>query len=71
VGKEAKMDWYEAYADIAGERENGQVLCMRSMASGGALHCAFPHASRQAFLEAHERAIAYFGGVFEKLRVTT
>jgi len=55
-------------ADIAGERENARVFCMRSMASGGAFQCAFPHASRQAFLEAHERAIAYFGGVFEKLR---
>ena len=38
------------------------------MASGGAFHCAFPHASQQAFLEAHERAFAYFGGVFKKLR---
>jgi transposase len=37
---------------------------MRSMASGGAFHCAFPHASQQAFLEGHERAFAYFGGVF-------
>src|SRR6516165_8187019 len=44
------------------------VFCMRSMASGGAFHCAFPHASQQAFLEAHERAFAYFGGVFKKLR---
>ena len=34
---------------------------MRSMASGGAFHCSFPHASQQAFLEAHERAFAYFG----------
>ena len=67
-GGEAQVDWYEAYADICGERELAYVFCMRSMASGGAFHCAFPHASRQAFLEAHERAIAYFGGVFEKLR---
>src|SRR5487761_465835 len=41
---------------------------MRSMASGGAFHCAFPHASQQAFLEAHERAFAYFSGVFKTLR---
>src|SRR5258707_7456661 len=41
---------------------------MRSMASGGAFHCAFPHASQQAFLEAHERAFLYFGGVFAVLR---
>jgi len=67
-GEEAQVDWYEAYADIGGERENAHVFCMRSMASGEAFHCAFPHASQQAFLEAHERAIAYFGWVFEKLR---
>ena len=45
-GEEARVDWYEAYAGIAGERENLHVFCMRSMASGGAFHCAFPHASR-------------------------
>jgi transposase len=32
------------------------------------LHCAFPHASQQAFLEAHGRAFAYFGRVFKTLR---
>ena len=67
-GEEAQVDWYEAYADMAGEREKAYVFCMRSMASGGAFHCAFPHASQQAFLEAHERGFAYFGGVFKKLR---
>jgi hypothetical protein len=41
---------------------------MRSMASGAAFHCAYLHATQQAFLEAHERAFAYFGGVFRKLR---
>src|SRR5437879_5415273 len=67
-GQEGQVDWYEAYADIGEEREKAYVFCMRSMASGGAFHCAFPHASQQAFLEAHERAFAYFGGVFETLR---
>src|SRR5258705_8164368 len=67
-GGEAQVDWYEAYADICGERELAYVCCMRSMASGGAFHCAFPHASQQAFLEAHERAFLYFGGVFAVLR---
>lgn len=67
-GGEAQVDWYEAYADICGERELAYVFCMRSMASGGAFHCAFPHASQQAFLEAHERAFLYFGGVFAVLR---
>src|SRR6202040_4278275 len=67
-GKEAQVDWYEAYADIGEERQKAYVFCMRSMASGGAFHCAFPHASQQAFLEAHERAFVYFGGVFKILR---
>jgi transposase len=67
-GKEAQVDWYEAYADIGEERQKAYMFCMRSMASGGAFHCAFPHASQQAFLEAHERAFAYFGGVFQTLR---
>ena len=67
-GQEAQVDWYEAYADIGEERQKAYVFCMRSMASGGAFHCAFPHASQQAFLEAHERAFAYFGGVFKILR---
>jgi transposase len=67
-GGEAQVDWYEAYADICGERQKAYVFCMRSMASGGAFHCAFPHASQQAFLEAHEKAFVYFGGVFTTLR---
>ncbi|MGH9830726.1 MAG: IS21 family transposase, partial [Blastocatellia bacterium] len=67
-GAEAQVDWYEAHADIAGERQKAYVFCMRSMASGGAFHRAFPHSSQQAFLEAHEQAFAYFGGVFTTLR---
>jgi len=67
-GQEAQVDWYEAFADIGGERQKAYLFCMRSMASGGAFHCAFPHASQQAFLEAHERGFAYFGGVFTTLR---
>ena len=67
-GVEAQVDWYEAYADLSGERVKLQVFSMRSMASGAAFHCAFLHATQQAFLEAHERAFAYFAGVFRKLR---
>ena len=67
-GVEAQVDWYEAYADLAGERVKLQVFAMRSMASGAAFHCAYLHATQQAFLEAHELAFAYFGGVFRKLR---
>jgi hypothetical protein len=38
------------------------------MGSGGAFNRVYPHASQQAFLEAHELAFKYFGGVFEVLR---
>jgi hypothetical protein len=40
---------------------------MRSMASGAAFHRAYPCATQQAFLEAHELAFAYFEGVFRRL----
>ena len=68
-GVEAQVDWYEAYADLSGERTKLQVFSMRSMASGAAFHCAFLHATQQAFLEAHELAFAYFDGVFQPASV--
>jgi transposase len=67
-GSEAQVDWYEASADLGGDRVKLQVFCMRSMASGAAFHRAYPRATQQAFLEAHEHAFAYFGGVFRILR---
>ena len=68
LGQEAQVDWYEAWADLGGERTRLQVFAMRSMASGAAFHRAYLHATQQAFLEAHEEAFAYFGGVFRLLR---
>ena len=59
---------HEAVADLAGERTKSKVFSMRSMASGAAFHCAFQHATQQAFLEAHELAFAFFCGYFRKLR---
>jgi hypothetical protein len=38
------------------------------MASGGAFHRAYRRATQQAFLEAHELAFGYFGGVFRQVR---
>lgn len=67
-GVEAQVDWYEAWAEVEGEREQVAIFCMRSMASGAAFHRAYRHATQQAFLEAHEEAFAYFGGVFHQLR---
>ncbi len=67
-GQEAQVDWYEAEAELEGERVVLQVFCVRSMASRGAFHRAYPRATQQAFLEAHELAFRYFGGVFRRAR---
>jgi len=67
-GQEAQVDWYEAWAGLGGERVKLQVFAMRSMASGAAFHRAYRRATQQAFLEAHEEAFRYFGGVFRRLR---
>jgi transposase len=67
-GSEAQVDWYEAWAILSGERVKLQVFEMRSMASGGAYHRAYTHATQQAFLESHQLAFAYFGGVFRVCR---
>ena len=67
-GGEGQVDWYEAWAELGGERQRVYIFCMRSMASGGSFHRAYPHASQQAFLEAHVLAFQHFGGVFTLLR---
>ena len=67
-GQEAQVDWYEAVAILGDEETTLQVFCLRSMASGAAFHRAYPRATQQAFLEAHEGAFEYFGGVFATLR---
>jgi len=67
-GVEAQVDWYQAWAVLSGERMLLQVFCLRSMASGAAFHRAYTNATQQAFLEAHEHAFRYFGGVFHHLR---
>ncbi len=67
-GDEAQVDWYEAEADLGGERQKLQVFVLRSMASGGAFHRAYYRPTQQAFLEAHQLGFQYFGGVFRRLR---
>ena len=67
-GQQAQVDWYEAWVELGGERVKLQVFAMRAMASGAAFHRAYRRATQQAFLEAHEEAFAYFGGVFRQLR---
>src|SRR6266568_2019156 len=67
-GGEGQVDWYEAFAEVMGELRKVYCFVMRSMAGGGAFHRAYYHATQQAFLEAHEFAFQFFGGVFRQLR---
>ncbi len=68
LGQEGQVDWYEAWAELNGERIKLQVFAMRSVASGAAFHRAYHRATQQAFLEAHEHAFQYFAGIFRILR---
>jgi transposase len=67
-GQEAQVDWYESWAELDGVTVKLQGFSMRSMYSGAAFHRAYFRATQQAFLEAHELAFSYFGGVFRTLR---
>jgi transposase len=67
-GQEGQADWYEAWAELSGEQVKLQVFSLRSMVSGAAFHRAYHRATQQAFLDAHEQAFHYFGGVFRLLR---
>jgi len=46
-GQEAQVDWYEGFVDLDGQRLKVQVFSMRSMASGGAFHVAYPRADQR------------------------
>jgi transposase len=65
LGQEAQVDWFEGMAILGGEVRKLQFFAMRSMGSGDAFHRAYPHATQQALLEAHEHAFNYFVGVFK------
>jgi transposase len=67
-GAEAQVDWYEADAVLGDGQQTTQVFCMRSMASGAVFHRAYLRATQQAFLDAHEHAFRFFGGIFAVLR---
>lgn len=67
-GEQAQVDWYEAVVEIDGEVKKVAVFALRSMASGGAFHKAYTNATQQAFLEGHQEAFDYFGGVFRVCR---
>ena len=55
LGGEAQVDWYEGWVQFDGISRKTYVFCMRSMASGGAFHRAYPHADgRQLEIPAND-----------------
>ena len=67
-GGEAQVDWYEIRASSTVEAAQDLRVLHAHHGHGRAFHRAYPHATQQAFLEAHELAFAWFGGVFRILR---
>lgn len=66
-GEAAQVDWGAATVCIAGERTTAHLFCMRICYSCAPFVMAFPVEREETFLEAHQNAFAYFGGVTRTL----
>lgn len=62
-GTDAQVDWGEAVADIAGQRETVQLFLMRLNYSRRVFMMAFPAQRQEAFFEGHVQAFHHFQGV--------
>jgi len=67
-GQEHRLTGTKSGPEIDGREVKLQVFAMRSMYTEAAFHRAYVRAPQQDFLEAHEFAFHYFGGVFQTLR---
>jgi len=70
-GGEGQVDWYEAMAEVANEMRKVYVFSMRAMASGGAFHVAYYHATQQAFWKRTSWRLATSGACFGACATTT
>lgn len=62
-GQDAQVDWGEAIALIAGERQKVQIFTMRLCYSRRTFVAAFPTQNQESFLYGHVLAFNHFGGV--------
>lgn len=62
-GEAAQIDWGTATVFIAGERTIAHLFCVRLCYSCAPFVMAFPVEREETFLEAHQNAFSYFGGV--------
>lgn len=68
AGMEAEVDWGEADVVLGGRLVTVQLFFMRPCFSGAGFCMAFRRCTQQAFLEGHVEALAWFGGVFARIR---
>jgi transposase len=62
-GQDAQVDWGEAQAVIAGQRQKVQFFVMRLCYSRRTFAMTFPTQKQESFLWAHVQAFKHFGGV--------
>lgn len=67
AGEMAQVDWGQAKVRIAGVEQTVHIFCLRLRASGVFFVWAAPHERMEAFLEGHQRAFAWLGGVPRKV----
>jgi transposase len=67
-GRTAEVDWGQAEVELAGARTVVHVFVMRACFSAAAFAMASPVETQQAFLEGHQLAFGWFGGVFAEVR---
>ncbi len=62
-GQDAQVDWGEAVAVIAGERQVVQVFVMRLCYSRRTFVMSFPSQKQESFFFGHVQAFQHFGGI--------
>jgi len=65
---EAQVDFGFAYVDVAGERQQVALFVMSLPYSDAVFIQAFPRECTEVFLEGHNRAFRFIGGVPRKIR---
>ncbi|MEX2546155.1 MAG: IS21 family transposase, partial [Chloroflexota bacterium] len=68
IGRQAEVDFYEAYVQFPAELVKAQVITLRSEFSAAALHVAYPNQTQAALFEGIAAGLAFAGGVFPIVR---
>jgi transposase len=66
-GREAEVDWGQAWVEIAGVKERLHYLCVRSKGSGKPFIRFYRCERQQALFDALMHAFEFFGGIFRIL----